>query len=720
MGPCMKDRSSAAKPRTPTRQQLVRSLGRRRRQVGRWGAGWLLPLVVATFTGVGAYAESSADQSVWKPVYVLSAAVLGFLGGLAGDYALRRQQQERPLVIQSDSGREQRNRGQMLERVRTAWIKGVLEPSLDTITRIELDLERRPEAVRHPTALVAQWPAGQVRTLPASISIDAVFDELDGALLILGAPGSGKTTLLLELTRTLLDRAAKEPDHPMPVVFNLTSWATERLPLAEWLVSELVDRYQIPRKLAQSWVDSEQVLPLLDGLDEVAAPHRQECVGAINAFRAEHGLLQMVVCSRTEEYEQLLARQEQLRLLGAVSIQPLTRQQVAEYLQQAGEPLAGVRAALRDDETLWELLTTPLLLNIAALAYKGKSVAAVRGPETLAERRMHLFAAYTKAMFERRTPLAVYTREQTLQWLAWLAETMQRHDQSVFHLELMQPDWLPAPAQQRIVTRGVASIVGLTAGLGTGLATGLGAWVAEGVYPGTVTWLSEPALTGLAYGLGAALAAGLIIGFSAYEKRIQPAERLSWSWDEARARLGAGLAYGLAGGLGAGLAFGFTFTWLAGLSAGLVVGLAGGLATMLAGGLSGRMSAARTTPNQGIRTSVRNAIGVGLAGGLLVGPVAGALFGVAFTRFVGLSIGVAFGLPFGLFVGLRQGGGAALRHLVLRVLLVRNGSAPWRYSKFLEYATERIFLRRAGGGYVFIHRLLREYFAVLGSSRAAK
>ncbi|MGH8903195.1 MAG: NACHT domain-containing protein [Egibacteraceae bacterium] len=643
---------------------------------------------------------------------------------MAGDYALRRQQQERPLLVQPDPDLEQRNRSQMLERVRIAWIKGVLEDSLDTITRIELGLERRPEAVRHPAALVAQWPTGQTRTLPAGISIDVVFDELGGGLLILGAPGSGKTTLLLELTRALLDRAAKDPNHPIPVVFNLTSWATGRSPLAEWLVGELVDRYQIPRKLAQGWVDAEQVLPLLDGLDEVAAAYRQECVKAINVFRAEHGLLQMVVCSRTEEYEQLLARQKQLRLLGAVAIQPLTRGQVAEYLQQAGEPLAGVRAAVCDDETLWELLTTPLLLNIAALAYRGKSAAAVRGPGTFAERRAHLFAAYNEAMFERRTPLALYPPEQTLRWLAWLAETMQRHDQSVFHLELMQPDWLPTPAQQRIVTRGTASIVGLFAGLGTGLAAGVGAWVAEGVYPGTpprFTWLSEQALTGLAYGLGAALAAGLIIGFSAYEKRIQPAERLSWSWAQARVRLGAGLAYGLFGGLGAGLAFGSTFTWVAGLGAGLAVGLAGGLATVLAGGLSGRMSAARTTPNQGIRTSARNAIGVGLAGGLLVGPVAGALFGVAFTRVVvGLSIGVAFGLSFGLVVGLRQGGGAALRHLALRILLVRNGSAPWRYINFLEYATERIFLRKAGGGYVFVHRLLREYFAALELSSAAR
>jgi hypothetical protein len=33
--------------------------------------------------------------------------------------------------------------------------------------------------------------------------------------------------------------------------------------------------------------------------------------------------------------------------------------------------------------------------------------------------------------------------------------------------------------------------------------------------------------------------------------------------------------------------------------------------------------------------------------------------------------------------------------------------------RFLDYATEPIFLRKVGGGYIFVHRLLQEYFADL-------
>jgi hypothetical protein len=39
---------------------------------------------------------------------------------------------------------------------------------------------------------------------------------------------------------------------------------------------------------------------LLDGLDEAAAPDRAARVAAINAYRCDHGLVPMAVCSRTQ------------------------------------------------------------------------------------------------------------------------------------------------------------------------------------------------------------------------------------------------------------------------------------------------------------------------------------------------------------------------------------------------------------------------------------
>ncbi len=54
---------------------------------------------------------------------------------------------------------------------------------------------------------------------------------------------------------------------------------------------------------------------------------------------------------------------------------------------------------------------------------------------------------------------------------------------------------------------------------------------------------------------------------------------------------------------------------------------------------------------------------------------------------------------------------AVIQHFSLRVVLCLNGYAPWNYARFLDYATDRLFLQRVGGKYRFIHRLLQEHFA---------
>ena len=83
--------------------------------------------------------------------------------------------------------------------------------------------------------------------------------------------------------------------------------------------------------------------------------------------------------------------------------------------------------------------------------------------------------------------------------------------------------------------------------------------------------------------------------------------------------------------------------------------------------------------------------------------------------------GPVLGLVFGLIAGgMKPGGQACLKHFALRLSLVRNGSIPWNYVKFLDDAAERILLRKVGGGYIFIHRMLLEYFAARHEESAVK
>lgn len=65
-----------------------------------------------------------------------------------------------------------------------------------------------------------------------------------------------------------------------------------------------------------------------------------------------------------------------------------------------------------------------------------------------------------------------------------------------------------------------------------------------------------------------------------------------------------------------------------------------------------------------------------------------------------------------------QGGGLyALKHFTLRLALWQSRSAPLNYVAFLNEAKDLLFLRQVGGGYIFTHRLLRDYFASLPASK---
>src|SRR6202011_5655668 len=66
--------------------------------------------------------------------------------------------------------------------------------------------------------------------------------------------------------------------------------------------------------------------------------------------------------------------------------------------------------------------------------------------------------------------------------------------------------------------------------------------------------------------------------------------------------------------------------------------------------------------------------------------------------------------------GLNRGGSAVIKHYALRLVLWLNGYTPFKFVKFLDQCARLILLKKVGGGYIFIHRMLLEYFADMGSS----
>ncbi|RUS93602.1 hypothetical protein DSM106972_095920 [Dulcicalothrix desertica PCC 7102] len=247
-----------------------------------------------------------------------------------------------------------------------------LRQSLHNTVLINLGKESQPQQVKRPWDAEIKIGLKPAEPLPDTTTILEVFDseEIVGKLLILGAPGSGKTTTQLELAQELIKRAEEQPNYPVPVLFNLSSWKDDRLSLADWLLAELKSKYGVSKKLGKEWVNKRQLLPLLDGLDELEAQRQELCVLAINKFLAgDIRPFYLVVCSRIEEYSNYAT---QLQLNGAIYLQPLTNNQICAYLGSI--EYIELWSTISSDIDLLELVKTPLLLSITVLASKEISV----------------------------------------------------------------------------------------------------------------------------------------------------------------------------------------------------------------------------------------------------------------------------------------------------------------------------------------------------------
>ena len=288
-----------------------------------------------------------------------------------------------------------------------------------------------------------------------------------------------------------------------------------------------------------------------------------------------------------------------------------------------------------------------------------------------------------------------------------------------------------------------ALIVGLVSGLAFGVAT---AWVPP-FSRDFATWTRTWAGTGLNVGIVAGMLAGITGAWRGDHAAAQPPEMDTGS--PLRRAAGRSLAVGVGLGIAltmvagvivwsghesvirrialAGLGFDLTFVVLligtvgVGLGGSINAGLVGGIFGALCGtmsGLTGPDVQRRTVPNQGIRQSAINVAVFAALGCLFVGVPFGlvmVLGGAAAARTLPdaadwLRTGVGSGLFFGVLAGLLPGA-AVLQHVTLRLVLWWSGTAPIRYARFLDFATERMLLQRIGGRYRFLHALLRDHFA---------
>ncbi len=605
--------------------------------------------------------------------------------------------------------------------------------------------------MQRPFSATAVQPSQSPLPLAAGTRIVEVFDrrELSRQLLILGEPGGGKTTMMLELAEDLLQRARADKAEPIPVLLSLSSWKNPQQSIFEWLVGELKGKYGIGQDLAQRWLKNNHLLPLLDGLDEVAPQHQQACAVALNAWltgELDQRPCGVLICCRREEFEQVV--RQPLNLYGTIYLQALTVEQVENYFAQF--KLQDVWQTVQQDEALQELLTTPLFLSMFGLVQtQGKFSFSDWRATTTSERKIeYLLNTYWDATITRELIIdpnekqrgilsktygtkALPTRKAVRRALVFAAKMLECESSTELLIEKMQPTALITRRQKWAYPLIVGLIVGLIGGLIVGLTVGLIGNLIVGLIVGLIIALIGGLIGVLSYGLIDSRIDSLIYGWTNSQffstiNLIEPIEAISISMShEARREilrsiqkeLIGGLIVGLIYGLIVGLIFGLIYELIAGLIFGLIVmllyGLIGGLTYGLIGGIKADIQT-RIEPNQGMKNSVKNMVIVSAIALVTALPfkflLEHLLTSVVDSKV--LPVLVTASLIVLIWVSFVQGGGRVLtQHLALRLVLAWNRYAPLRYDLLLNYCTERLLLQRIGGRYRFMHKLLQDYFA---------
>jgi hypothetical protein len=656
-------------------------------------------VLTAASLGVAANVGTNALPESWKPHLWLAWPVFVVLLVVTVVFEVRREGAETATQTVP-----RRSREVLLDRSRRFWIEGVLHRSLYAESPVELGLTATVD-VAHPwNVYVAEGPGRRERV--GDEDVLALFHRLDQSILIVGAPGSGKTTLLLHLLDGLLGEAATDPDAPVPVFLNLASWGPKSASVAEWVADELSARYGVPAAHGAAWLRNGQVALLLDGLDEVAGADRDACVRAINALRAADGTVPIVVTCREAERARLA---EDPRLYATLEIEPLTPEQVREYLAGFGDVGDQVVALMERRPELWEVVDSPLLLSVLVQASRSETwaTAAAAGVEGTTR---ELIRSYVRTALARVDP-APFTAPQVATALTWIAGRLQRESETLFH-----PDDVDQYASVRgsprfalrtfgtvyVVTLPVLAWLGLVLDGWRGVALVLLAHLfvapADGVRmtswdfgydlrkrrvgeerSGPFDWLLPVYAV-----VFVATTPSLIVGTLAYAVVATPVVAVLGGHGSLGRLFTALSAVGLVT-VGVSAATWGTSSWsLARLPRRLLVG--------------------------------RNALAV-----LLDGLVLSLVVGVAtWLVFRGLSdvpepdvgpLSVVVGVTAAFFILVSHGVYAAVEQLWVRAALARDGVLPFATAKLMRVIARTSLMNRVGEDYIFRHRMILDFLA---------
>lgn len=172
-------------------------------------------------------------------------------------------------------------------------------------------------------------------------SVAEVYQRIgSGRLVVLGRAGSGKSILTIRFVLDQLE--AREPHDRVPVIFSIGSWDPTGVALRDWLIDRLVrDHPHLTRRapdgstLAAGLVDTDLVLPVLDGFDEIAEGLRSTALEVLNSTS-----LPLVLTSRRGEFTEAVQEAgAPLVWAAGLELTDLTLDDLAAYLPRTARPV---------------------------------------------------------------------------------------------------------------------------------------------------------------------------------------------------------------------------------------------------------------------------------------------------------------------------------------------------------------------------------------------